>query len=503
MKPRGAGTRTLVWLIVVAVVAVLGWRVYHRIVAQRNRPAPQTRSAVPVETAAVVTADLAAALNVTGSVEPDRKAALASKIPGKVVAVTVDEGERVAEGQVVVRLDDSDVRAQVAQARAAVEAAEAARGMAQAQLDLALAGARPQERQQAQANVAQARAALEAARAGLEALRKGAREQERAQAQQAVRQAKAGLDNAEANLRRAEELLKAGAISEQQVDLARTQYQVAEAQYQTAAERLDLVREGARTEEIKAAEERVKQADAGVRVAEQQLSIVNEGARAEDIRAAREQVNQAAAGVAQARAALQAAQVMLDNTVIRSALGGEVAQREVDPGQTVVPSQPLLAVVDNRQVYVKAKVGEDDVRNVRPGQSVEVTVDAYPGETFAGRVTEILPAAEVETRMFHVRVRIPNPQGRLKSGMFARCAITLERLPGVTAVPRSAVVREGDGAAVFVVRAGKAHRVAVKLGVEQGDLAQALAGVTPGDAVVVAGHDTLRDGDAVRVTGGS
>jgi len=497
-----AGTRFTVVVVIVALLVLAVWAAARQIEAKRSlKPAPQ-QTAIPVTVAAVTVAEMASLLEVTGTVEADRKVTLAVQIPGKLTAVTADEGDRVSAGQVILRLDDRDARAQLAQAQAAVQAAEAASGMAQARLELVLAGARPQERRQAEANVNQSQAAVSAAEAALEALRKGARPQERALAQQAVRQAEASLENAKADLGRAEELFRSGAVSAQQLDLARTQYKVAQAQHQTAKEQLDLVRAGPRAEEIQAAEDRLKQARAALEIARQQNSVVREGAREEDIRAAREQAAQMRAGVAQARAALQAAQVMLDKTVVRSPLNGAVSERNVDPGQSVLPGMALLEVVDNHQVYVKARVTESEVRAVHAGDKVQVRVDAYPGETFPGQVVDILPAAQVETRTFHVRVRIPNPQGRLKSGMFARAAVTLARFKA-TAMPRRAVVEEGPSRSVFVVRDGKAHLQPVSLGIEQGDLVQVMSGVNPGDEIVVAGQDRLRDGDAVSVKGGA
>ena len=497
MRARGVVITAVAVIVVVGLLGLAAFRTLSRQAAARRAGAAAGKvTALPVTTSPVVTAQLDSVLRVTGSVEPDHKAAVASKIGGKVVTVTVNEGERVTTGQVLVRLDQVDIQAQVSQARAAVQGAEAARGMAQARLDLALAGARPQERRQAEENVAQAEAGLSAAQAGLTALRKGAREQERIQAEQVVRQAKAGLNNAEADLRRAQDLFGKGAISQQQLDLAGTQQEVAQAQYETARQQLDLVQTGPRVEEIQAAEERVKQAQAGVQVARQQLSIVREGARPEDIRTAREQVNQTQAGVAQARAALQSALVMLDNTIIRSPLTGEVAQRSVDPGQAVAPGQPVMVLVDNRQVFVRAKVSEEDLSKVRPGQPARVSADAYPGEIFAGTVVDILPAAEQATRMFDVRVRVPNPQARLKAVMFARCDLLVAKFTG-TAIQRRAVVDVDGTPTVFVVRDGKAQAVPVELGVDQGDLVQVVSGVKPGDKVVVSGQHRLHNGDAV------
>ena len=428
-------TKLVVTAVIVALLGLAGWAGWRQVAAKRGRKPAPAQTAIPVSVATVAEAELESVVNVTGTVEPDRKVTLASQIPGKVTAVTVDEGDRVRAGQVVVRLEDDDVRAQAAQARAAVQAAQAAREMARTRLEQALAGARPQER---------------------------------AQAEQVVRQAQAALDNAHAELRRAEDLFDSGAISEQQLELTRTQRKVAEAQYQTAREQLDLVREGARRE---------------------------------DIEAARAQVAQAQAGMAQAQAALQAAQVTLAKAVMHSPLDGAVSARMVDPGQSILPGMELLEVVDNRQVYVKATVSESEVRAVRRGQPVRVQVDAYPDESFAGVVSDLLPAAREETRMFQVRVGVPNPQGRLKAGMFARGAVVTARLRAL-ALPRRAVVVEGARRLAFVVEGGKAHVTALDLGIEHGDLVQVTSGLGAGAQVVISGQDRLRDGDAVKVGGG-
>lgn len=422
-------------LVVALLLGAVGWATYRQIRAARSRPVAKAQAALPVTVATAAVEELAAALSVTGSIEPESQVSLSAEIGGKVAAVTVDEGQRVSAGQVVVRLDDRDARTQLSQARAAMQAAVAARGMAESRLKLALAGARPQERAQAEA---------------------------------AVRAAKAGLDNAQADLKRLEDLYAKGAVPAQQLDLARTQHQVAKSQYQTASE---------------------------------QLAIVREGARIEDIEAARQQVAQAQAGVAQARAGVEAANTYLSKTIIRSPLTGAVAQRSADPGQSIGSGQPLLALVNNRQVYVKAKVGESEVRKVRRGQAVAVTVDAYPEERFAGVISDILPSADQQTRAFYLRVRIANPAGRLQAGMFARGAVTVGRFTAVT-VPQLAVVEDSGREVVFIVSAGKAHAMPVALGVTQGDLVEVTSGVPAGAQVVVTGQARLRDGDAVSVKGG-
>jgi RND family efflux transporter MFP subunit len=309
-----------------------------------------------------------------------------------------------------------------------------------------------------------------AARARLAALRAGSRPQELGQAEDAVQQAKASLDNATANYGRMKDLFGQGAIAQLQMDAAQLELDVASAQYESALQRLDLTREGPRREDIRAAEEQVRQAEAA------------EG---------------------QARAGLRLACVALDNTVIRSSISGVVAKRHVEPGEAfTMASSTVVTVVDNSRVYVRGEVSEASIRQVRRGQSVAVTVDALPGRKFAGQVTEILPAADVRSRMFSVKIRVPNLAAELKEGMFARARIEVERREGVTLIPRRAVLDRGESQVAFVVNRDAARERGLELGTVQGDLVEVRQGVRLGERVVVEGQHGLSDGARVTVSTG-
>lgn len=428
--------RTLIAAITVAVIAVglIVWR----LAGTRPREetsTKQTNEAKPVRVVVAERGNVEQFLEITGTLEAERKTNVASKLSGKVERVLVDEGDPVAAGQVLAVLDQRDSRAQVAQAEAAVEAA--------------------------QANVG-------AARARLAALRAGARPQELRQAEEAVQQAKASLDNAAANCNRTKDLFSQGAISQQQMDAAQLQLDVARAQYESAVQRLDLTKEGPRREDIRGAEEQVRQAEAAV---------------------------------GQARASLQLARVNLDNTVIRSPIPGVVAKRYVEPGEAFTMADLTVAtVVDNSRVCVRGEVGEASIRQVRRGQLVTVTVDALPGRHFTGQVTEILPVADSRSRMFSVKIRIPNTGGDLKEGMFARPRIVVERREGVTLIPRRAVLDQGESQVAFVVSNGTAHERKLELGIVQGDLVEALQGARVGERLIIEGQRGLRDGAAVKAS---
>lgn len=321
---------------------------------------------------------------------------------------------------------------------------------------------------QAEAAVQAAQANVGAARAQLEALRAGCRPQELRQAEEAVKQAEASRENATANYNRTKDLFAQGAVSQQQMDAIELQLDVARAQCESAVQQFDLAREGPRQEDIRAAEERLRQAEAAE---------------------------------AQARAALRLANVALDNTVIHSSISGVVAKRHVEPGEAFsMASSTVVTVVDNSRVYVRGEVGEASIRHVRRGQPVVVTVDALPGQDVPGQVTEILPAADVRSRMFSVKISIPNTDGSLREGMFARARIVLEQRQDVVLIPRRAILDRGETQVAFVVNSETAQERELQVGAVQGDLVEVRHGVDLGESVVVEGQHDLSDGDGVAVS---
>ena len=475
-------------IVVILVVVGVGLLAALRVKALRARgqraSGPQ---AIPVEVRPVTRSDLVAGAEVTGTLATDEKVAIASKIPGRVEFVAAREGQPVRAGQVVVKLDDRDVAAQVQQAKAALEAAR---------VRLAQAGTAAQmQTTRSGTDVAQAEAALAAAQAQLAALRSGARPQERKLAEYAVAQAKSGLDNAETNYQRMKDLFAKGAVSQQALDASRLQYDIARSQYDTAQQQLSLVRAGPRQEEIDAAEQRVKQAEEALRMAEAATAQIE--LSGQDIKAAH-------AAVAQSGAAQQAAELQLGYAIVRTPISGVVSQRDIEPGEMAGPGSTLLTVVNNRQVYLRAQLSERELHSVRVGAPAQVTVDAAGAAPVAGRVAEILPAANQGNLTFTVKIRVPNPKGLFKDGMFGRATIVTERRQGVVAIPRQAVVTAGGRTAAFIVRDGKAVATPVTLGLEADDRVQVVSGLAGGEQLIVRGQDSLSGGERVAVkTGGS
>ncbi len=370
---------------------------------------------------------------------------IAPKVAGRVVRILVREGESVQAGQVVAQLDAIELEVQVEQARALVNGARARLAEAHAGLSL-------QQAQQT-ASVSQAQAGVEATQVRVpqseESLRlqtasvEAALAQARAQvesASAAVTAAEANLTRARADQKRLEALYQEGAISAQQLDVARTTAASALAQRDAAVANLQQARAGLATAEanrgtiqirqLETASSRaqLEQAQAALRSAKSGSNLVTQ--RASEVEAAR-------AAVAQAEAGLKLALTNLDNATLRSPIPGVILSKSVEVGDLVGVGAPVLTVGNLSQVTLRVFVPETEIGRVKLGQPVDVRVDAFPDRVFRGQVAEISQHAEftpgnVQTReervklVFAVKVRLPNPDGVLKPGLPADALILTE-----------------------------------------------------------------------------
>ncbi|WP_448381571.1 efflux RND transporter periplasmic adaptor subunit [Gloeomargarita sp.] len=304
--------------------------------------------------------------------------------------------------------------------------------------------------QEALANLAQAQARLQE-------LQRGNRPEEIAQGRAQVAAARSRYELARQRRQRNEELLAQGAIAQDTLDAALT-------------------------EEATAA--------AALQEAERRLAVLVAGTRAEAIA-------QAQAQVAAARAQLRAMQIQLADTVIRAPFSGVITQKYASVGAFVTPSSftsatssatssSIVALASRLEVI--ARVAETDISRIRAGQRVEIQADAYPGETFRGRVHLIAPEAVVEQNVtfFEVRVQLLSGQDRLRAGMNVDAVFVGETLPKTLTVPTAAVVTERGKTGVLVPDAqGKPKFQPVVLGVTLNEYTQVVQGLRAGERVFV------------------
>src|SRR5499433_1778546 len=288
-----------------------------------------------------------APVSVTGTIEATQ-VDVSVKITGRILERLVNEGDKVTRGQPLVRLDDSELAA----------------------------------------DVRRLEASLRSAQATLRDLEKGARPQEIEDARAAVSSSEATRSMTEREFQRTDQLFKQNLIAAQDVDRARQAFDVARAQERSAREKLALLLEGSRPDQIDAA---------------------------------RWQVSQAESALVQAQSRLREAMVV-------SPIDGVVLRKNLEAGETANPGVPILTLVNPKDVWLRAYVPETEVGRLKVGDTAKLRVDAFPDRVFSGRLTEIGSEAEytprnVQTKkervnlVFRIKIQIDNPQGILKPGL--------------------------------------------------------------------------------------
>ena len=213
----------------------------------------------------------------------------------------------------------------------------------------------------------------------------------------------------------------------------------------------------------------------------------------------RQNLDEAQAKLDAARAYQTKDQVRLDKTVIRAPFAGVVGLRQVSVGAYVSPGNDLTTLGSIGMVKLDFQVPEVYLSKIKVGQPLTIGVDAYPGRTFPGTVYAINPGIDEETRTIRLRARAPNPDNLLRSGMFARVALILEKRDKALLVPEQAIVPQGQKSFVFRVVDNKAVFTPVTLGQRRPGQVEITTGLNPKDLVVTDGQIKLRDGVPVQV----
>ena len=304
---------------------------------------------------------------------------VSSRINGTVSEVEVNDNQLVQKGQLLLKLDPRDLQMKALQAQAALDAAQREANAAQTSIRLAAQNAQAQTTQ-AQGNISDAQAGISAAQASVTEARAGI-----PAAQAAVAQANANLQRTQADYNRYQSLYSQGAIPRQQLDNAKAAYEVALAQRNSAQQG------------VQQAQAKLAQAIQGVSSAQAKLAQSRGGLQQATATGVQTDVNRAQyeaarAAIAQAEASLKDAQLQLSYTNITALSNGRVGRKSVEVGQRVQPGSPLLAIVEG-DYWVSANFKETQLEDMKPGQEVEIKLDAFAHHTFTGRVDSISPAS--------------------------------------------------------------------------------------------------------------
>lgn len=203
--------------------------------------------------------------------------------------------------------------------------------------------------------------------------------------------------------------------------------------------------------------------------------------------------------VAQAEA--QLARARLAKTELRAPFDGFIGLRQVSPGDYVKEGQDVVNLEKTDPLKVDFRVPEVSHRDVRDGQSLQITLDALPEQSFEGRVYAINPLLDASGRALVIRARVPNPRARLRPGMFARVRLLTAEVVDSLVVPEESVFTVGEDRFVYRIVSGRAERRKVETGMRTDGKVEIASGLSATDRVVTDGHIKLREGTAVRVAG--
>jgi len=409
----------------IIIIGLLAFRIVDRLNVKQQEEVQKSQIEeeiiVPVRTALVEKGEVNSFLKVTGVVEANETVRVTSEIMGQAKEVKVKNGEEVKRGDILITLGDEQIKIQVAQAQATLDSV-------QASSDKIKSGARPQVIKQAES---------------------------------ALLQAKMNRDSVEENYLRMKKLFTEKAISEQQYEQAKNQYEIADVQYQSARESYELVIEGAAEEDIKSVEAQVRQA----------------------------------------KAALDMAKYQLKNTQITAPISGKVTSISVSSGEMISPSIPLLSIIDVSRIFVKVGISEKDISKIKEGQKVSLEIDAFPEEKFRGEVVSKGVAVDQISKALEVKIEILQPETDIPIGVFARGDILVKTNQNTLIVPSSALTRKKGGIYVYVIEEGVARQKEVVLGIIQDERVEILDGLSEKEEIVVLGNQELEDGLKVDVLG--
>jgi HlyD family secretion protein len=343
-----------------------------------------------------------ASITANGSVEAT-EIVLAAKVPGRLSAVSVDEGTTVSLGAVLARIDSDDVKAQLLAADAQVAAAGA-------QVVAASSNLTELQHQSLQASLAQSYATATTSASIAQAV------EAVVAAQHGVHAANASFDKAREDLHRMQALYRSGDIAAMQYDSYKTAYENASAQRDEARQAL---------------------AQAQAAMAQAQAGTYQIAIRGQDVGTANDRIGAGRAALAVSQAGLREALARRDqvtaaqaDTIIRAPSNGTVLRVIAHAGEVIAAGSPILTMADLHKLYVRVYVSELDVARIRVGDVAAVTVDADPNQEFTGRVASVDQTAQFTPKTVHmpdertrlvygVRIALDDTHGFLKPGMVA------------------------------------------------------------------------------------
>lgn len=341
------------------------------------------------------------------------------KTAGRIIELTVREGDWVKKGQVIARLDAAQLSHQRDRDEASVSTAQSQYEQLQTAIEY--------QRATIESDIATRRAEVAQAQARLDDLLAGSRQQEIAQAQAGVTDARAWNDVAKSDWDRAQTLYSREDISRAQFDQARTKVESTAAQLKQAEERLALVMEGPRKEEVVAARAAVTRTQAAVATAE---------ANKIELKRKQQELAGRSAEIARNRAQMGITQAQIDDTTIVAPIDGVILVKAAEAGEVVAAGTTIVSIGDLDHPWLRAYINQTDLGRIHLGGTASLSTDSFPDKRYEGRISFIASEAEFTPRqiqtkeervklVYRIKIDVDNKEHELKNNMPVDAEIVL------------------------------------------------------------------------------
>lgn len=354
----------------------------------------------------------------SGTIKADRAAKISSRINGRVIKVGFNEGNMVKAGEELIALETEEASANI---------------------------------KMVEANLSLAKVRYEQAKAAFEV--------EKKLVNLRIQETEANRKEASAALRRAQDMMRQGIISDQQMDTTLRNYDVAHAVYESAL----ASKEGVvlKEKEMLAAKTEVEHLEESLRIAV----------------------------------------IQKDYLKITAPFNGIISFKQVEVGEMVLPGVALAEIVDNNSLYVHAPVDEADIHKIHEGQEVKIIVDAFPDAEFIGKIYEISPIVsedKLEGRTVTIKVSIDQHKEKLRPGMSCDVEILIDKIPDALLIPTNLLMGRGEKRYVFVVENGSVKKRYLRFGLSNWDFTVVEDGLREGEEII-SSIDILNLKDGSRV----
>ncbi|KXS45123.1 MULTISPECIES: HlyD family secretion protein [unclassified Candidatus Frackibacter] len=308
---------------------------------------------------------------------------ISAEMPAKISKMLKEENDQVKAGEVVAKLDQTELLNTLHQAQAHYKTLKSK--VPQLKLNIKL------QRKVHAEKLNQARAKVDEVQQSLTLLEKGPRKEEVEQMEAALSKAKAVLQKVKSDLEQVKNLHQKGVATQDQLENVTTEYKKALAQQKSVAKKLELLQKGTRKEKVNIAKNKLEAARANLNLAKAEVMKIQ--IKEQELVTLKNQLQEA-------KKKINSIKDKLNDTTVKTPMNGTIIKKYLEPGSFTSPGQPIYAIANLKDTWVESNVEETDIHKVKVGQKVDVYVDAYPDNVFSGQVVRIGKAANSNFNLF-------------------------------------------------------------------------------------------------------